>query len=99
MLHLRTVQPAAEAAAAAAAGGFTSLRTKLGLAPREPVHDELEQVFVMGGVEVMVREKVRVESGDPSLMAVMAKLSALEHAVAGWRARVACVKGEEVEVE
>lgn len=74
-----------------------SLRTRLGLAARPPVHDELDQVFTYGGEEVNVKEKVRVESQDPSLMAVMAKLSALGHAVGGWRARVGCVMGEEVD--
>ena len=46
-----------------------------------------------------MKEKVRVESQDPSLMAVMAKLSALGHAVAGWRLRVGVVMGEELEGE
>ena len=44
-----------------------------------------------------VREKVRVESQDPSLMAVMAKLSALGHAVGGWRLKVGMVMGEDLE--
>ena len=44
-----------------------------------------------------VKEKIRVESQDPSLMAVMAKLSALSHAVGGWRLKVAVVMGEELE--
>ena len=44
-----------------------------------------------------MREKVRVESQDPSLMAVMAKLSALGHAVGGWRLKVGMVMGEDVE--
>ena len=43
-----------------------------------------------------MKEKVRVESQDPSLMAVMAKLSALGHAVGGWRVRVGVVMGEDV---
>lgn len=38
-----------------------------------------------GGFRVKVREKVRVESQDPALMAVMAKLSALGHRVEGRR--------------
>ena len=38
-----------------------------------------------------VREKVRVESQDPSLMSVMAKLSALEHAVGVARRSLAIV--------
>ena len=56
-------------------------------------------MFQYGAEEVTVKEKVRVESQDPSLMAVMAKLSALGHAVAGWRLRVGVVMGEEVEGE
>ena len=56
-------------------------------------------MFNYGGEEVAVKEKVRVESQDPSLMAVMAKLSALGHAVAGWRLRVGVVMGEEVEAD
>ena len=54
-------------------------------------------MFQYGAEEVTVKEKVRVESQDPSLMAVLAKLSALRHAVAGWRLRVGVVMGEEVE--
>ena len=74
-----------------------SIRTRLGLAARPQVHDELDQVFSYRGEEVSVKEKVRVESQDPSLMAVMAKLSALSHSVASWRLRVATVMGEEIE--
>lgn len=74
-----------------------SLRTRLGLSSRPPVHDELNQIFHYRGEEVTVKEKVRVESQDPSLMAVMAKLSALGHAVAGWRLKVAVVMGEDLE--
>lgn len=44
-----------------------------------------------------VKEKVRVESQDPSLMAAMAKLSALGHAVGGWRLKVGVVMGEDLE--
>ena len=46
-----------------------------------------------------MREKVRVESQDPSLMAVMAKLSALEHAVGVARGSLAIVMGVEEEEE
>lgn len=46
-----------------------------------------------------MKEKVKVESQDPSLMAVMAKLSALGHAVAGWRLKVGVVMGEDIEAE
>ncbi|KAJ6264177.1 hypothetical protein Dda_0319 [Drechslerella dactyloides] len=37
---------------------------------------------VYRGVEVKVKERIRVESQDPSLMSVMAKLGALEHNLA-----------------
>ena len=64
--------------------GF-SLRDRLAQAlggQRPPSHEEAEEMFHYKGQNVRVREKVRVESLDPSLMAAMAKLSALEHTVA-----------------
>lgn len=67
------------------------------MAARPPVHDEIDQIFHYRGEDVCVKEKVRVESQDPSLMAVMAKLSALGHSVGSWRVRVAVVMGEEIE--
>lgn len=70
-----------------------SLRQRLGLAPKLPDHDEIEQLFQYKGQEVKVREKVRVESQDPALMAVMAKLSALGHGVAVWRHSLSIVMG------
>ncbi len=42
-----------------------------------------------------MREKVRVESADPILMSVAAKLSALEHEVRRWRFNLRVVMGEE----
>ncbi|MCJ1287349.1 hypothetical protein MMC26_006698 [Xylographa opegraphella] len=74
-----------------------SLRQRLGLAARLPEHDESGQVFTFRGQEVRVREKVRVESQDPSLMSVMAKLSALEHGVGVARRSLAIVMGVEEE--
>lgn len=53
----------------------------------------MEQLFTYKGQEVKVREKVRVESQDPALMAVMAKLSALGHGVAVWRRSLSIVMG------
>ncbi|KAK6496417.1 hypothetical protein TWF481_002436 [Arthrobotrys musiformis] len=41
-----------------------------------------EGVCVYKGVEVRVKERIRVESQDPSLMSVVAKLGALEHNLA-----------------
>lgn len=52
-------------------------------------------MFTWKGEEVRVREKVRVESQDPSLMAVMAKLSALEHEVLRWIAALKVLMGNE----
>ena len=48
-------------------------------------------------IEVFVREKVRVESADPSLMSISAKLMALGHTLALARRNLAAVLGEEVE--
>jgi hypothetical protein len=59
--------------------GF-SIRDRL-FGPRAPTHDETGISFQWQGEEVRVKEKVRVESQDPSLMSVMAKLTALEHEV------------------
>lgn len=59
--------------------GF-SIRDRI-FGSRAPTHDEAGLSFQWQGDEVRVKEKVRVESQDPSLMAVMAKLTALEHEV------------------
>jgi hypothetical protein len=48
-------------------------------------------------VEVFVREKLRVESADPSLLSLSAKLTALGHTLAVARRNLAAVMGEEVE--
>ena len=70
-----------------------SLRQRLGLAARLPDHDESDKTFHFRGQEVRVREKIRVESQDPSLMAAMAKLSALEHGVRVARKALSVVMG------
>lgn len=62
--------------------GF-SLRDRL-FGSKQRAHDEAGDVFMWKGDEVHVREKIRVESQDPSLMSVMAKLTALEHEVMRW---------------
>ena len=110
VLHVRTLGPPpppkdGEGGGGAAGGlvglgSFTglSIRARLGLASRPQMHDEMEEVFSWMGEEVGVKEKVRVESQDPSLMAVMAKLGALAHAVGSWRVKVGVVMGEEVEI-
>ncbi|KAK3367320.1 RAVE subunit 2/Rogdi [Lasiosphaeria ovina] len=48
-------------------------------------------------VDVFVREKVRVESADPSLMSLSAKLTALGHTLDVARRNLAAVMGEELE--
>jgi hypothetical protein len=78
--------------------GF-NLRTRfLGLGPKPPNHDEMGETFPwrQDGY-VHVREKVRVESGDPSLMSVAAKLSALQHEVARWNVNLSIVMGQDEE--
>jgi hypothetical protein len=80
--------------------GF-NLRSKLlGLGPRPPNHDEMGETFEWRGrKDVIVREKVRVETGDPSLMSVAAKLSALEHEVARWRMNLTIILTGSVEAD
>ncbi|KAK3897577.1 RAVE subunit 2/Rogdi [Staphylotrichum tortipilum] len=48
-------------------------------------------------VDVFVREKVRVESADPSLLSLSAKLMALGHTLGLARRNLAAVMGEEME--
>ena len=79
--------------------GF-SLREKLVTAlggGRQAFHDEAHEVFMYKGQEVRVRDKVRVESQDPSLMSAMAKLGALERNVAMSRRALDVVMGKEGE--
>lgn len=73
-----------------------NLRNKLlGLGPKPPNHDEVGEIFEWRGQQdVTVREKARVETGDPSLMSVAAKLSALSHEVARMRYNLRIVMQE-----
>lgn len=48
-------------------------------------------------VDVFVREKVRVETADPSLLSMSAKLTALGHTLGLARRNLAAVMGEELE--
>lgn len=66
-------------------------------AQRRLEHDEMDDVFTYLGEEVRVKEKVRIDSGDPNLISAMAKLAALEHTVAISRHCLATVMGEEDE--
>lgn len=74
--------------------GFNLRSRLLGLGTRLPTHDEMGEVFQWRGKEeVTVREKLRVETGDPSLLSVAAKLSALEHEAGRWRMNMRLVMG------
>ena len=93
VLTIRTLAPTSPGGTPSnlAEGTFSlsglSLRTRLlGLGPRPLNHDEMGEIYKWRGrQDVIVREKVRVESSDPSLMSIAAKLSALEHEFARWR--------------
>ena len=81
--------------------GF-SLREKLFAAVgggRQVFHDEAHEVYLYKGQEVRVREKVRVESQDPCLMAAYAKLAALERSIAVARRGLDVVMGKEADGE
>ncbi|KAJ5888454.1 hypothetical protein N7495_008495 [Penicillium taxi] len=73
--------------------GF-SLRDRF-FGTRQRAHDEVGEIFTWHGEPVHVKEKVRVESQDPSLMSVMAKLSALEHEVMRCVAALGMLMGNE----
>lgn len=78
--------------------GFSLRNRLLGLGPKLPNHDEMGEIFEWrGNQDVTVREKTRVETGDPSLMSVAAKLSALEHEVARWRLNLRILMGSSEE--
>ncbi|KAJ9608401.1 hypothetical protein H2200_007389 [Cladophialophora chaetospira] len=78
--------PSTPAEGAFSLSGLNLRSRLLGLGPKPPNHDEMGEIFEWRGRrDVIVREKVRVESGDPSLMSIAAKISALEHEVARWR--------------
>jgi hypothetical protein len=104
---MRTLEPAyggtgtsTPNAGGASVSGF-SLRDRLahalGGGPRAPAHDEADNVFSHRGVDVRVKEKVRVESQDPSLISAMAKLAALEHTVELCKRALDVVMGKEHE--
>ena len=92
--------PSSPSEGAFSLSGF-SLRNKLlGLGPRPPNHDEMGEIYEWHGKEdVIVREKARVETGDPNLMSVAAKLSALEHEVLRWRYNLRILMDEDEDDE
>jgi len=95
LLEIRTLEPANQSA------DYYSpfnLRDRLAVAmgaSRPQAHDEIDAVFTFKGQEVKVREKVRVESQDPNLMAAMAKMNALERSVALGRKALDMVMGKD----
>ena len=99
LLCLRTLESTAPTHAPTAFASDISL-TGLNLRDRlfgyrQGTHDEADELFKWKGEEVRVKEKVRVESQDPSLMAVMAKLTALEHEVMKWISALKVLMGND----
>ncbi|KAI9779828.1 MAG: hypothetical protein M1839_007141 [Geoglossum umbratile] len=93
-VELRTLEPVKDHADTLANFGFQRLAAAIGAA-RKPEHDESNEVFCYRGVDVRVKEKIRVESADPSLIALMAKLAALEHNVSLSRKALDIVMGRD----
>lgn len=84
VLQVRTLEPADAPEKPESVTGL-GLRDRLAAAfgaPQVHPHEELGQRFAFRGRDVRVRELMRIESQDPSLLSAMAKLGALEHSVA-----------------
>jgi len=106
LLHVRTLEAAfpitgTNTPLSTSGGSYTgfSLRERLTTAltgGRPAFHDEAHEVFTYRGQEVRVRDKVRVESQDPSLIAAMAKLGALERNIAMSRRSLSVVMGQDL---
>lgn len=99
LLCLRTMESTAPAHAPTAFASDISLtgfnlRDRL-FGSRNHPHDEASDLFMWKGEEVRVKEKIRVESQDPNLMAVMAKLTALEHEVMKWMSGLKVLMGND----
>ncbi|TKX19055.1 hypothetical protein C1H76_8946 [Elsinoe australis] len=104
---VRTLEPAPEGSSTGASTPNSthnqsisglSIRDRLAQAlgaPPAPRHDEADEVFTYRNQLVKVREKLKIETQDPSLMAALAKLSALEHTVALSRRALDVVMGRE----
>lgn len=65
-------------------------------AAARPTGTKAKKTQVRDKVDVYVREKVKVESADPSLLAMSTKLSALANTLALARMNLAAVMGEEL---
>jgi hypothetical protein len=97
VLEVRTLEPTDPQTSSDYHSSF-SLRDRLGLAlgtSKPPAHDEVDDIFTWRGQEVKVREKLRVESSDPNLMAALAKLISLERVVALAREGLNTVMGKD----
>jgi hypothetical protein len=98
LLEVRTLEPVAPSSAPSDYLSPFNLRDRLAVAlgaSKAQPHDEMDQVFTYKGEEVTVREKVRVDSQDPNLMAAMAKMNALERSVALGRKALDVVMGKD----
>lgn len=100
-MYLRTLETHASASETPATyftpeiglGGF-SLRDRL-FGTKHQTHDEAGDVYHWNDEEVKVKEKIRVESQDPSLMSAMAKLTALDNETTKLRKALAIVMQDE----
>ena len=94
-LDIRTVEPATSSTTDYHSPfNLRGLAVALG-ASRPQMHDDIEEIFTYRGQDVKVKEKYHVESLDPSLMAAMAKLNALERSVAHARKALDVVMGKD----
>ena len=96
VLEIRTLEP--HVAEQKSFTGF-SLRDSLAVAlggSRAPAHDEADRPFKYRGQDVLVKEKIRVESQDPALISASAKLNALEHTVKLSRKALSIVNDEQL---
>lgn len=96
LLEVRTLDPVVSAKPHLNMSFREQLAVALGGA-RPAAHEEADEVFTYRGEEVRVKEKVRVESQDPSLMAAMAKLNALERTLGLVRAALDVAMGKDVD--
>lgn len=104
VLTLRTLSPSSQPDSMPDSGFMHrfNLGDKLAVAlgaVKPPMHDEADQTFMYRGEEVIVKEKVRVETQDPSLMAALAKLASLERVVKMSRQALAIVMGRDMSDE
>ena len=83
-LEIRILESKADEEAASASFTGFNFRDRLSSAlggTRPPAHDEADKVYKYKGVHVRVKEKIRVETQDPTLISASAKLNALEHSL------------------